>query len=161
MRRAILALPLAAIFLPPPAIGHEATHAATHTPAQHHAALPFGKAGDPEAITRTVTLRMSDRMRFEPAALSVRRGETVRFVLKNEGKLMHEMVLGTSEGLRAHAEEMKKQTGMHHAAPYMMHVAPGKTGEIVWQFTEPGEFQFACLIPGHFEAGMVGQVKVK
>lgn len=157
----MLAVLSAVFFFPPSGSAQEAAHRGLHDPAQHHATLPFGKPGDPKAVSRTVTLRMSDRMRFDPAQLSVRRGETVRFVLRNEGKLMHEMVLGTPGGLRAHAEEMKKQPAMHHEAPYMMHVAPGQTGAIVWQFTEPGEFEFACLIPGHYEAGMVGKVNVK
>lgn len=69
------------------------------------------------------------------------------------------MVLGTAEELKKHAELMKKFPGMEHEEPHMTH-KPGKSGEI-WQFTQAGEFQFACLIPGHFEADMVGKVTVK
>ena len=73
---------------------------------------------------------------------------------------MHEMVLGTMDELKKHAELMKKHPGMEHDEPYMAHVAPGKKGEIVWQFTKAGEFFYGCLIPGHFEAGMIGKVTV-
>ena len=93
--------------------------------------------------------------------MTVTRGETIRFVVRNDGKVMHEMVLGTAQALKEHAEMMKKFSGMEHDEPYMVHVAPGKTGEIVWQFTQSGTVQFGCLIPGHFEAGMIGKVEVK
>lgn len=121
----------------------------------------FGREGDPKKVTRTVNVDMSDAMRFNPAALTVKRGETVRFVAKNSGKVMHEMVLGTMKELKEHAELMKKHPEMEHDEPYMAHVAPGKTERIVWQFTKPGEFYYGCLIPGHFEAGMVGKVIVQ
>jgi uncharacterized cupredoxin-like copper-binding protein len=120
----------------------------------------FGREGDPEKVSRTVTVDMSDKMRFSPASLTVRQGETVRFVVKNSGKVMHEMVLGTMQELKEHAELMKKHPGMEHDEPYMAHVAPGKTERVVWQFTKPGEFYYGCLIPGHFEAGMMGRINV-
>jgi len=121
----------------------------------------FGRTGDPAKVTRTVRVDMSDAMRFTPAALVVKRGETVRFVVRNSGKTLHEMVLGSRSELEAHAELMRKFPGMEHDEPFMAHVAPGKTGEIVWQFTQPGEFHYGCLVPGHFEAGMIGKVTVK
>jgi uncharacterized cupredoxin-like copper-binding protein len=100
-------------------------------------------------------------MRFTPGAIEAKRGETIRFVVTNSGKVMHEMVLGTMQDLRAHAEQMKKHPGMEHDEPYMAHVAPGRTAEIVWQFTQPGEFHYGCLLPGHLEAGMVGRITVR
>lgn len=120
----------------------------------------FGHEGDPNKVSRTVSVDMSDRMRFAPDVISIRQGETVRFVLKNSGKVMHEMVLGTMQELKEHAEIMKKHPGMEHDEAYMAHVAPGKTGRIVWQFTKPGEFFYGCLIPGHFESGMIGRINV-
>jgi uncharacterized cupredoxin-like copper-binding protein len=120
----------------------------------------FGRTGQPAKVTRTVQVHMSDRMRFEPDTLTVRAGDTVRFVVRNEGKLMHEFVLGTARELAEHAEAMKKFPNMEHEEPYMAHVAPGQKGEVVWQFTRPGEFLFGCLLPGHFDAGMVGRVHV-
>ena len=120
----------------------------------------FGREGDPKKVSRTINVDMSDKMRFAPAQLTVKLGETVRFRVKNSGQVMHEMVLGTMDELKAHAEMMRKHPGMEHDEPYMAHVPPGKTETIVWQFTKPGEFHYGCLVPGHFEAGMVGKVTV-
>lgn len=121
----------------------------------------FGREGNPAKARRTIRVDMADSMRFTPAEITVKRGETVRLVATNKGQVLHELVLGTPDELRKHADMMKKHPGMEHDEPHMAHVKPGASGEIVWQFTKPGEFQFACLIPGHFEAGMVGKVTVK
>jgi uncharacterized cupredoxin-like copper-binding protein len=96
-----------------------------------------------------------------PGDLEVKRGETVRFIVRNDGKVMHEMVIGRMQELKEHAELMRKFPGMEHDEPYMAHVAPGKEGEIVWQFTRAGVFHYACLIPGHMEAGMIAKITVK
>jgi uncharacterized cupredoxin-like copper-binding protein len=122
---------------------------------------PFGTAGDARVVARTVRFAMSDAMRFEPSTIAVKQGETVRFIIKNDGKLMHEMVLGTMQDLKEHADLMKQFPDMEHEEPYMAHVAPGKAEEIVWRFNRAGEFHFACLIAGHFEAGMMGKVSVQ
>lgn len=120
----------------------------------------FGKQGDRKNTTRTLTIEMADTMRFGPADITVREGEIVRFIVANKGKMMHEMVIGTMDELTAHGELMKKHPGMEHDEPYMAHVSPGKKEEMVWQFTKAGEFYYACLIPGHFEAGMIGKIRV-
>ena len=111
-------------------------------------------------ITRTIKIVMSDQMRFSPDVINVKKGDVIKFVHTNEGQLMHEFVLGTPELLSEHAEMMKKFPGMEHSEPYMAHVPPGKTKAIVWKFSMAGEFAFGCLIPGHFDAGMKGVVKV-
>ena len=103
---------------------------------------------------------MSDTMRFMPAEISVRQGETVKFIVKNSGKILHEFVLGSMKALQDHAALMKKFPEMEHDEPYMAHVKPGKTETIVWQFTQAGDFNFGCLVTGHFEAGMIGKVAV-
>jgi uncharacterized cupredoxin-like copper-binding protein len=121
----------------------------------------FGQEGNPKKIVRTIKVDMADSMRFTPSDVSIKRGETVKFLVHNDGKILHEMVLGTKKAIAEHAELMKKFPEMEHADANMAHVKPGKAGEIVWQFTKAGEFQFACLQPGHFEAGMVGKVTVK
>lgn len=126
--------------------------------APHAAAL--GKPADLAAATRTVEVRMSDAMRFSPANIRVKRGETIRFVVKNDGKLKHELVLGTMAELKEHAEMMRKFPEMEHEDPNSVSVEPGKTGEFAWRFTKDGKFDFACLIPGHFEAGMRGKLMV-
>ena len=120
----------------------------------------FGIAADPAHAKRTVRVVMKDTMRFIPARITVKRGETVRFVARNDGKAMHEMVLGTREELRRHAEMMRKHPGMEHDEPHMLHVPPGKSGEMGWRFTKAGEFMYGCLVPGHFEAGMAGTIVV-
>ncbi|MEP7281310.1 MAG: cupredoxin family protein [Rubrivivax sp.] len=121
---------------------------------------PWGIAGDPKAVKRTIEFVMSDSMRFTPNRLEVRQGETVRIVLKNAGSLLHEFVLGTRAELDEHAALMVKFPTMEHEEPYMAHVPAGKTGEIVWTFNRAGEFDFACLIAGHYQAGMVGKIAV-
>ena len=120
----------------------------------------WGIAGDAKAVKRTITLTMTDNMRFTPDKIEVKQGETVRFVLKNDGKLMHEMVIGTKQELDEHAALMMKFPDMEHDEPYMAHVGPGKTGEIIWTFNRAGDFDFACLIAGHYQAGMVGKIIV-
>jgi uncharacterized cupredoxin-like copper-binding protein len=120
----------------------------------------IGKAGDPNKVTRTVTVDMNDTMRFNPASISVKEGEVIRFVVKNSGKLKHEMVIGSASELKEHAQLMAKFPDMEHAEPNQVAVTPGKTGNIVWQFGKAGKVDFACLQPGHFEAGMKGQVVV-
>ncbi|MES2237168.1 MAG: cupredoxin family protein [Pseudomonadota bacterium] len=125
----------------------------------HAAAL--GKPGDPGKVNRTVEITMNDSMRFSPSSVTAKKGETIRFVLNNTGKLKHEMVLGSIKELKEHAAMMQKMPEMEHADPNMASVEPGKTGELIWQFTKAGKFDFACLQPGHFEAGMKGKVVVK
>lgn len=120
----------------------------------------WGIAGDAKAARRTVELTMNDTMRFSPDVIAVKQGETVRIVLKNQGQVLHEMVMGTKKELDEHAALMARFPNMEHSEPYMAHVKPGGTGEMVWTFNRPGEFDFACLIPGHYQAGMVGRIKV-
>ena len=122
---------------------------------------PFGIAGDASKVARTVKLDMSDEMRFFPALLNVRLGETLRLRVHNNGKQLHELVLGTLSDLEEHAALMKKFPDMEHDEPYMAHVKPGTTEEIVWHFNRAGEFHYACLVAGHFERGMVGKLIVK
>jgi uncharacterized cupredoxin-like copper-binding protein len=120
---------------------------------------PWGVAGDARGA-RTIAIRMGDDMRFTPDRIEVRQGETVRLVVRNAGKVLHELVIGTPQELRKHAALMQKFPGMEHDEPYMAHVRPGAAGELTWNFNRPGTFQFACLIPGHFEAGMLGTIVV-
>ena len=123
-------------------------------------ASTLGKPGEAKKVSRTVEVGMTDTMRFLPDKITARRGETIRFVVKNNGKLKHEMVLGTVKELKAHAALMQKFPEMEHADPNQVSVEPGKTGELIWQFTKDGTFDFACLQPGHYEAGMAGKVIV-
>jgi uncharacterized cupredoxin-like copper-binding protein len=121
---------------------------------------PWGLPGDAKSVTRTVTLAMDDSMRFTPDKLSFKQGETVRFVVRNQGKLLHELVIGTKAELDAHAAMMAKSPAMKHDDPSTAHVPAGKSGELVWTFNRAGEFDFACLVAGHHQAGMVGKISV-
>lgn len=123
---------------------------------------PFGREGDARKVKRVIRVDMSDAMRFFPSEIRVKRGDTIRFNVRNSGQVLHAMVLGTMDGLKKHAELMKTQPGeMDHDEPYIAHVQPGETGRIVWQFTRAGEFYYGCLMPGHFEAGMIGTIVVR
>ena len=120
----------------------------------------IGKPGVVARVNRSITIEMNDSMRYAPADVLVKQGETIRFVVKNVGKVKHELSLGTQQELMEHLEQMKKFPDMEHDEPSKVTLAPGKQGEIVWQFTKAGAVNFACLMPGHYEAGMKGQVKV-
>jgi len=120
----------------------------------------WGIAGDASKVVRTIDVSMADDMRFKPGNVEVREGDTVRFRIRNTGAMLHEFVIGTKAENAKHAELMLKFPGMEHDEPYMAHVAPSKTGEIVWMFNKVGEFEFACLMAGHFQAGMVGTITV-
>lgn len=138
--------------------GHTHGHAHTHAHAGEETAI--GQPGDVAKVGRTITIDMSDNMRFTPSSLQVRQGETVRLVVRNKGKVRHELSLGTQKELLTHLEAMKKYPDMEHDEPNSVTLDPGKQGEIVWQFTRAGTVHFACLIPGHYEAGMKGAVRV-
>lgn len=103
---------------------------------------------------------MADNMRFTPERIEVRQGETLKFAVRNTGKVMHEFVIGTRPENAKHAELMVRFPNMEHDEPYMAHVPPGKAGEIVWTFNRTGELEFACLIAGHCQGGMVGTIQV-
>mgnify|MGYP000896245637 FL=1 len=140
--------------------GHEnMPHATRHAPVVKEQKA-WGIAGDTQAVARTITLRMTDDMRFTPRHIEVREGETVRLRAENKGQVLHEIVIGTKPELDAHAEMMAKHPGMEHDEPYMAHVGAGKKGDIVWQFNRAGQFDFACLIAGHYQAGMTGTITV-
>ncbi len=116
-----------------------------------------------QVVSRSIDVRMDDSMRFSPETLQVQAGETVRLVVHNAGRLEHELVLGSDAQIREHAEAMKKGTDHHshgHAGGAAISVAPGQTGELVVTLAQAGQLQMACLVPGHYEAGMRGKVQV-
>ena len=133
---------------------------ATGSHAGGHDESAIGEPGKAASVTRTVAVDMSDAMRYTPPHIEARQGETIRFVVANSGKVKHELVLGTEKELKEHYEVMKKFPEMEHNDPNMVTVAPGKTGEVIWKFTRAGKIDFACLQPGHYDAGMKGAVAV-
>ena len=147
-----LALSAGAALAGPGAAGH------------HDGEVAYGKPGDPKKPARIVQIAMGERdgkMQFIPDRIEIRRGEQVKFQLRNNGALDHELVLATLEENLKHAIEMQKNPDMEHDDPNAKRLAPKKTGEIVWAFTKAGEFDFSCLIPGHREAGMTDKIIVK
>lgn len=137
-----------------------ASAAGSHAGGHGHDESAIGQPGQAARVSRTVQVDMADTMRFTPAKLTVKRGETIRFVVKNSGQLKHEFVLGKAKDLKEHYEVMKKFPEMEHADANMLTVAPGQTGEVIWQFTKAGPVDFACLHPGHYDAGMKGSIMV-
>jgi uncharacterized cupredoxin-like copper-binding protein len=121
----------------------------------------FGREGDARKAKRVVSIETSDAMRYFPDQIHVKKGHTLRFVVRNAGEMPHELVLGTMDDLKRHAAMMKKGHAMPDDAPNVVHVEPGGTGRLVWHFTKAGEFYYGCLVPGHFEAGMIGTVVVR
>jgi uncharacterized cupredoxin-like copper-binding protein len=129
-----------------------------------HRETTYGRPGDDRKAGRIVQVVMKEAdgaTLFAPNRLEVRQGEQVHFVLRNQGELEHELVIGTAEANRRHAEEMALHPDMAHDDPNAKRLKPRTSGVLRWQFTKPGEFEYACLIPGHREAGMVGIVLVR
>lgn len=137
---------------------HASTDHSTHNAAP--AQKDWGIAGNAQAVTRSIDLRMTDDMRFAPNQFTVKLGETVRIRVVNAGQIMHEIVLGTASTLDTHASAMLQQPGMAHSEAFMAHVPPQQNGELIWTFNRPGTFDFACLIAGHYQAGMRGTFTV-
>jgi len=125
-----------------------------------HGELAIGEPGRIDKISRSITIDMQDSMRFVPATLRVKQGETIRLLVRNTGALAHELVLGNSKDLQAHAKLMRQSPQMHHHDPNSLSLAPGAQGELVWHFTRAMTVDFACLQPGHLEAGMKGKIEV-
>lgn len=124
----------------------------------------YGEPGDPKKPGRTIqiTMRETDgKMVFVPNRIDIRKGEQIKFAIRNSGELDHEMVVGTLDENLKHMAEMMKNPEMEHDDPNAKRLAPSKTGAILWKFTKAGEFDFSCLIPGHREAGMSGTIIVK
>ena len=142
------------------AYAHGDDHAKKKPAAVKKEQKPWGIAGDAKGVKRTINITMTDNMRFTPDKIEVKKGETIKFLLKNDGKMLHEMVIGTKKELEEHAALMLKFPTMEHEEPYMAHVPVGKTGEIIWTLNRAGDFDFACLIAGHYQAGMVGKIMV-
>ena len=158
MQRNLLRSTFLAALMSMAAIAHASgNHAGGHD----HGDAAIGEPGDAARITRMVHVYMTDTMRFTPAQITVQRGETIRFEVVSSGQVRHEMTLGTPADLLAHAEQMRRHPEMEHADANAVTVDPGQRGEIVWHFTHAGSVEFACLQPGHFEAGMRGAVQVR
>lgn len=147
------------------ALASAAALAGPGQPGHSHKAFGAGEPGDPKKPARVVevTMRETDdgRMLYSPDRVEVKRGEQIRFALRNAGRTDHEFMLDTVEHNAKHKVSMEKNPDMEHDDPNGKRLAPEKGSEIVWRFTKAGTFEYACLIPGHYEAGMKGTVVVK
>ena len=121
----------------------------------------YGQPGKQDQVSRSIEVEMDDNMRFTPSEIAVKAGETIKFVIINKGKIAHEMVIGSLDELKEHAAEMLAMPNMQHSEPNMITLEAGQRGELNWQFAEATMVDFACLIPGHTEAGMVGKIHVE
>nr|WP_260292820.1 cupredoxin family protein [Sedimenticola hydrogenitrophicus] len=139
--------------------GHDTAHDMTRMLKDKHA-MVAGKPGDSTKASRTIEVTMGDSMRFSPSNIRVSKGETVRFFLKNQGKILHEMVIGTQDEFDVHASMMRQMPDMSHIESNVISLSSGQSGDLVWQFTQSGTVDFACLQPGHRESGMAGKVTV-
>jgi uncharacterized cupredoxin-like copper-binding protein len=121
----------------------------------------FGQPGDAKKVDRTIRIKALDTMRYNKRDLTVRVGETVRFIVTNVGKIRREFVIGDAAEQREHTKEMAEMPGMATTEANGVSLAPGETKSIVWQFVGPGTVELACHVPGHYEAGMVSRVIVE
>lgn len=133
--------------------------------AKGHVHLTFnaGAPGDPKKPFRVIEIVANEgdgKMFYEPSRIEVRRGEQIKFVIRNAGFLAHEFLLDSIEANKKHAIEMLKNPEMEHDDPNGTRLPASKSSEILWRFTKVGSFEFACLIPGHYDAGMKGVVVV-
>jgi uncharacterized cupredoxin-like copper-binding protein len=156
MKKYAFALALAALASPALASG---THAGGHGEK-----MAVGEAGDKAKASQTIRVTMKEtddgKMIFTPAVIKVRKDQTVKISIKNAGTVDHEFVLDQEDKILEHKAVMEKFPEMEHADPNSIRLAAGESGEIVWKFTTDGQFKFACLVPGHYEAGMHGDVTV-
>jgi uncharacterized cupredoxin-like copper-binding protein len=152
---------LSAFLLSPAAIAGPGQPGHSHS----HSEFSAGQPGDPKKPARIVMVTMREtedgKMIYVPNKVDVKRGEQIRFIITNAGEIPHEFTLASVEDNLRHAEEMKKNPEMEHDDPNSKTIQPKKKAEIVWRFSKAGSFEFACLIPGHREAGMIGTVGVK
>lgn len=154
MKNRVLVSFIIANVLYPLSVFSEGTHHGHHN-------LVSGEVGKPENVTKKIIVEAFDTMKFLPNSIDVKKGETVEITLVNKGKVVHELVLGDKKGLDEHAKMMLKEPHMKHTDSSSITAEPGKTASLVWKFTKTGTIEFACLLPGHYQAGMTGKIKVK
>jgi len=120
----------------------------------------FGQPGDAAKASRTVTVKATE-IAYDLAKLDVKAGETILFVLENDGTQDHELGIGDDAFFEAHAKMMADMPGMKHDMPNMVSAKPGATAQFAWTFSKAGVFKFACSMPGHSDLGMTGPISVQ
>jgi len=128
---------------------------------RRHDVSRAGQPGKASRVTHTIRVQALDTMRYAPEKLTVKAGQTVRFVVTNAGQIRHEFAIGDAEEQRQHAEMMKEMPDMKHDEGNALTLEPGETKELVWQFGKEGKVEIACHMPGHYETGMRGIVRIR
>ena len=128
-----------------------------------HSNFTFGEPAAATDSDRTIEIIATDDFRFDPAELAVEAGETITFRVINRGALPHEFTLGDEATQAEHEAEMAEMEGMTMATdePNSIGLAAGATKELTWRFTAPGTVLIGCHTPGHYAAGMRGEVTVE
>ena len=125
---------------------------------------PIGKPGDGSSIDRTIELSIreteSGYMLFEPDAIQIERGSVIRFSIRNTGALDHEFFLGSFDEVAKHQQWMREHPDMQHDSANSVSIPSGQNADLIWEFSDVTNLEFACLIPGHREAGMWGVIIV-
>ena len=117
-------------------------------------------AASDQTAVHEVRVTMTDELRFEPDAVTVAAGETVRFVVHNTGASDHEFLIGDEAAQDKFAAEMADGHDTHEGEAGIA-LGPGETGEFTYAFDEPGELLIGCHEPGHYDGGMVGRITVQ
>jgi uncharacterized cupredoxin-like copper-binding protein len=153
----VLATTLLALTISPAFAG--GTHGGGHGEMME-VGMPANKTGGMTKVKVSLIETADGEMLFEPRQLDFKAGETVIFTITNDGEADHEFVMDKLENNAKHKELMAKFPEMEHDDPNAIRLQPGENGTIVWTFANAGRFEFACLIPGHYEAGMHGALIV-
>lgn len=143
------------------AFAHDAGHGGHgHGPTTFDAGEPADRSS-PSKLVEIIATEADGKMSFTPSSIEVKRGQQIAFVIKNEGNLDHEFVIGSEIENVAHAAMMQAMPDMAHNDPNAVRIPVGASATLAWKFTKSGVFEFACLVPGHYEAGMKGGVAVR
>jgi uncharacterized cupredoxin-like copper-binding protein len=132
----------------------------TTTPGADAIRSDFGSPAEPADAARTVEILANDDFTFVPAEVSVAPGETVTFRVVNQGSLVHDFTLGDQATQDEHEAEMAEMEDMAHDEPNVMSVPAGETMELTWTFPESGTVLIGCHQPGHYDAGMNGEITI-
>ncbi len=160
-KRSLLAVGLAAAFASGGAFGHGG-HLGAHAfgASGDPRAVSFGRPGDPAKVSRAIAIEMDDRECRLQKEIRIRQGDTLRFDVRNRGTRVHELVLGTSHELKAHADAAESSEA-EHEGPYILHVEPGEQRSLVWRFTRVDLLGYGCLIHGSGRTAMTGRIVVQ
>lgn len=133
-----------------------------HGEGMSHGTSMVGKPGIEDKVTKVIKVEANDQMRFIHKPFDIKAGETIKFIVTNTGKIMHEFAVGTKAEHKAHGKMMLANPNMHHGASSgVISIEPGQTETLIWEFSKAMPAQLACNVPGHYQAGMHSDIKIK